>query len=146
MIIRPDDDVVYGDSGYLGIEKSREIQEDSHLAGIAYRMNRRPSHYKKAKIYTGMDWEKRIKHQKSSVRSKIEHRFLLIKKLFVYNNVGYRGLAKTYHRFCVLFTNANWVMCIGSEEKRHLCSKEIRLPSFKETGRKARENARISTR
>lgn len=33
-LIREDDEVVYGDSGYLGIEKREEIQSDEHLSAI----------------------------------------------------------------------------------------------------------------
>lgn len=41
-LIRSDDEVVYGDSGYLGIEKREEIKNDKHLSSIDYRINRRP--------------------------------------------------------------------------------------------------------
>jgi len=46
-LIRKDDDVVYGDSGYLGIEKRNEIKNDEHLHNIDFRINRRPSSMKK---------------------------------------------------------------------------------------------------
>ena len=39
---REDDEVVYGDSGYLGIQKRPEVAGDDHLSGIDYRINRRP--------------------------------------------------------------------------------------------------------
>ena len=42
-LIREDDDVVYGDSGYLGLEKREEIVSDEHLSAIDYRINRRPN-------------------------------------------------------------------------------------------------------
>lgn len=41
-LIRKDDEVVYGDSGYIGISKREEIKNDEHLANIEYRINRRP--------------------------------------------------------------------------------------------------------
>jgi len=41
-LIREDDEVVYGDSGYLGIQKREEIQADPHLVSIDYRINSRP--------------------------------------------------------------------------------------------------------
>lgn len=41
-LIREDDEVVYGDSGYLGVEKRDEVNNDPHLSGIDYRINRRP--------------------------------------------------------------------------------------------------------
>ena len=42
-LIREDDEVVYGDSGYVGIQKRTEIKEDKHLSKIHYRITRRPS-------------------------------------------------------------------------------------------------------
>ena len=33
-LIREDDEVVYGDSGYVGIQKRTEIKEDEHLSKI----------------------------------------------------------------------------------------------------------------
>ena len=53
-LIREDDDVVYGDSGYLGISKRPEISEDGHLSGIDYRINRRPASLAHA-VSIGMD-------------------------------------------------------------------------------------------
>ena len=39
-LIREDDEVVYGDSGYLGLEQREEIVSDEHLSSIDYRINR----------------------------------------------------------------------------------------------------------
>ena len=41
-LVREDDEVVYGDSGYLGIEKREEVANDGHLSSIDYRINLRP--------------------------------------------------------------------------------------------------------
>jgi len=35
-LIRPDDEVVYGDTGYLEIHKRPEIVEDGHLSAVDY--------------------------------------------------------------------------------------------------------------
>ena len=82
-LIREDDDVVYGDSGYLGIQKRPEILEDGHLSGIDYRINRRPSSLVHV-VSIGIDWEKHIEYLKSSVRCKVEHIFRIIKCQFGY--------------------------------------------------------------
>jgi IS5 family transposase len=37
-LIRPDDEVVYGDAGYLGLEKREEIANDEHLSKIEFRI------------------------------------------------------------------------------------------------------------
>ena len=68
-LIRKDDRVVYGDSGFIGIEKRPEIQSDKHLSSIDYRINRRPGKLRSKKDNGGWDWERMIEHQKSSVRS-----------------------------------------------------------------------------
>jgi IS5 family transposase len=49
-LIREDDEVVYGDAGYLGIEKREEIRTDEHKSGIDYRINRRPGKLRKDRI------------------------------------------------------------------------------------------------
>ncbi len=41
-LIREDDEVVYGDSGYLGIQKRLEAMNNEHLSNIEYRINRHP--------------------------------------------------------------------------------------------------------
>jgi IS5 family transposase len=40
-LIREDDEVVYGDSGYQGIQKREEIKTDLHKAKIDYKINER---------------------------------------------------------------------------------------------------------
>jgi IS5 family transposase len=41
-LLREDDEVVYGDAGYLGIEKREEIRNDPVKSQMEYRINRRP--------------------------------------------------------------------------------------------------------
>ncbi len=41
-LIREDDEVVYGDSSYLRIQKRPEIKENEHFSSIDYRIARRP--------------------------------------------------------------------------------------------------------
>ena len=36
--IREDDEVVYGDSGYLGVQKCLEIKQNEHLSSIDFRI------------------------------------------------------------------------------------------------------------
>ena len=81
-LIREDDHVVYGDSGYLGIEKHDEIKNDLHLRDIEFRINRRPSSIKMPDDYKGINWEKHIEQRKSSVRWKVEHAFQIVIQLF----------------------------------------------------------------
>ena len=105
-LIREDDEVVYGDSGYLGIEKREEIVSDEHLSSIDYRINRRPSSLQKVSDHS-IDWDRVIEHAKSSVRCKVEHPFRTIKCLFGYRKAAYKGLAKNESRLYALFASAN---------------------------------------
>ena len=47
-LIRKDDNVVYGDSGYLGVGERPEIKDDEALSKVEYRINKRPSSLKMA--------------------------------------------------------------------------------------------------
>jgi IS5 family transposase len=110
-LIRKDDEVVYGDAGYLGIEKREEVSGDKHLSDIDYRINRRAGSVQK--VPDGfINWERIIERRKSSVRSKVEHPFLIVKHLFGYSRTVYKGLAKNAHRLYMLFTSANLLMCL----------------------------------
>ena len=82
---------VDADSGYLGAEKKDDavlVNNEGHP--IRYQINKRPSQLKKA---SGEKLEllKAIEHAKSSVRSKVEHVFCVIKRIF-----HYRGREKLH--------------------------------------------------
>lgn len=113
-LIRDDDEVVYGDAGYLGIAQRKDIAGDPHCAGIAFRINQRRGRIRKQKESPGKEWDQYIERQKSSVRSKVEHPFLIIKQQFGYGKVVYRGLAKNVHRLNLLAASANLLMCFRS--------------------------------
>ncbi|MBP3837085.1 MAG: IS5 family transposase, partial [Pyramidobacter sp.] len=109
-LIRDDDEVGYGDSGYLGVEKRAEIRDDEHLSKVDFRINKRPSSIKATGI--GKVFEKYLERRKSSTRSKVEHVFQIVKRYFGCHKTAYRGIAKNMNKFFVLFGCANLVMCI----------------------------------
>jgi IS5 family transposase len=121
-LIREDDEVVYGDSGYRGAEKRNEIKEDKRLSKIEFRTNIRPSDMKTPGSYKGINWEKQIENRKSSTRCKVEHPFLIVKRQFGYCKAAYRGLAKNLNRFHVLFASANIVMCSRAGRAEEFCT------------------------
>ena len=108
-LIRSDDEVVYGDSGYIGIEKREEIKNDKHLSSIDYRINRRPRSLPKVSD-NAIDWERYIEYRKSAVRCKVEHAFKIIKDTFGFRKVRYKGIAKNLNKLNVLFACANMLM------------------------------------
>lgn len=61
-LIREDDEVVYGDSGYHAIEKRPEIQEDPHKSKIEYRINRKPSKIAQMAEGMGKEWERYLEN------------------------------------------------------------------------------------
>jgi transposase, IS5 family len=110
-LIRKDDHVVYGDSGYLGAPEREEIKNDEILSRIEFRINKRPSSLKMADDFKGLNWDKKMEHDKSAIRCKVEHSFLIVKKQMGYAKVVYKGIEKNMHRFNILFASANLIMC-----------------------------------
>ena len=98
---------VYGDSGYLGAEKKDDaVLVSNEGKPILYQINKRPSQLKKA---SGEKLEllKAIEHAKFSVRSKVEHVFCVIKRIFHFCKTRYRGREKLHQHCCTLFALAN---------------------------------------
>ena len=109
-LIREDDEVVYGDAAHQGIEKREEIKNDAHLSTIDYRINERNPWRKKENAWTpgpGTFWFDYLQYQKSRVRAKVEYAFLVIKRIFRYNKVRYRGLHKNRTQAYMLCTCTN---------------------------------------
>ena len=58
-LLRDDNEVAYGDSGYLSAEKQDEIKNDNHLKNVDFRMCLRPSQLKTTpKSFNGFCWDK----------------------------------------------------------------------------------------
>ena len=87
-LLTGEEETVHGDSGYLGAEKRDEpLKRNEKGKRIQYKINRRPSQSKhcsnrsKAQI-------KRRECEKSSIRSKVEHVFAVVKCLFQYRKTS----------------------------------------------------------
>lgn len=115
------DHSIYGDSGYLGVEKRAEILEDPHLSSVDYRIAKRPSQNRTTKAYAGVNWDKKIEHEKTSIRCKVKHPFLIVKRLFQEGRTRYRGIKKNLLRYYLLFVSANLVMCLRAGRQRAFC-------------------------
>ena len=126
-LIREDDDVVNADAGYAGIENRKEIREDEHLSKVDYRVNQKKGAERKRETalykepmkhldYIGQpNWERELEYMKSKVRSKVEHIFYIVKRVFGYRKAVYRGLAKNTARLYMLFASANLLKWAWSE-------------------------------
>ena len=120
-LIRDDDNVVYGDSGYLNAEKHLPSMAPERIASIDFRINVRPSSIKMPKEYEGFRWDEEIENRKSSTRCKVEHPFLIVKRQFGYRKTAYKGIAKNMNRFNILFACANLVMCARAGRTDQFC-------------------------
>ena len=70
-LLREDDEVVYGNSAYLGLEKRDEIKKNPQLSAIEYRINRRPGRLPKVSD-NAIDWERYI--EKPQIRCALQGR------------------------------------------------------------------------
>lgn len=113
-LIRDDDTSFYGDAGYTGIEKRSEIKNDPHKSTINYHVNIRPGKMRGMPEGPAKEFIRNEEYQKSSVRSKVEHPFQIIKNRFGYRKVAYRGLRKNHNRLYMLFASVNLWMCARS--------------------------------
>ena len=92
--------VVWGDAGYQGVHKRKE----NLGLDVDWRVAMRPG--KRRGLDPGSD-EALLEKAKASVRAKVEHPFLRLKRLFGYGKVRYRGLAKNTQRLALLFGLGN---------------------------------------
>jgi IS5 family transposase len=104
-LVRADDEVVYADAGYQGVQKRPDINSDEHLAGVEFRVAAR-----KGRLRTMPEPDRATESRKASVRAKVEHPYLIIKRDFGFTKTRYRGLAKNRNHLHVLFASANWLM------------------------------------
>lgn len=104
-LVRPDDRVGYADAGYQGVHKRPEITGDQDLARIRWRVAARKSKLKAMPVH-----DQQVESRKASVRAKVEHPYLIVKRDFKFVKTRYRGLAKNLNHLSVLFTSANLLM------------------------------------
>lgn len=99
-LLHGQEEAVWGDAGYQGIEKRKEHQTRKVDWFIALR----PSLRTTLKPHSA---ESVLEKTKASMRAKVEHPFHRIKRMFGYSKVRYRGLAKNKNRLYLLagFTN-----------------------------------------
>lgn len=106
-LLHGEEDTVNGDSGYIGAKKRPEaIKRSKNGKKIKYEINRKPSSIKKLSK-SGQYTAKNREHQKSSIRSKVEYVFGIVKNLFKYRKIRYRGIEKQTAKLNILFALAN---------------------------------------
>ncbi len=89
---------LYGDQAYWSEEHRQHVEQ----AGIRYRVNRR-ARFKRPLS----ERERLINRSRSRVRARGEHAFRIVKQLWGFTKVRYRGLVKNTARAFTLFALAN---------------------------------------
>jgi IS5 family transposase len=89
---------LYGDRAYW----SKGLKQDCRRRKVRYRVNRRGG----AKQPLSEGWRK-INQSRSQVRARVEHPFHVVKRLWGFGKVRYRGLAKNEARAHTMFALAN---------------------------------------
>ena len=109
-LLHGQEEVVFADSGYRGVEKRQEIQ-DKH-AGVDWEIAMMPGKRKALdKTKTSQALTDRIEKIKASIRAKVEHPFRVIKCQFGHRKTRYRGLAKNTSQLLVMFALSNlWMV------------------------------------
>lgn len=92
---------IYGDQAYWKEDLRRHFTE----AGVRYRVNRR-GHYKKPLT----EHQRLINRTRSRIRARGEHAFRIVKQLWGFAKVRYRGLMKNTARAFATFAMANLYM------------------------------------
>ena len=97
---------VHADAGYTGVEKREEFKGSKIDWLVAAKRGKIKAMAEGLKKDLIREWERR----KAQVRSRVEHPFHIIKNLFKYRKVRYRGLRKNLAQLHSLFALANLVI------------------------------------
>ena len=93
--------VIYGDKAYVSAERHQEAESQ----GIEWRVHRKGTRWRKLTCA-----DRSFNRKSSRVRSRVEHAFGVIKHLWGYRTVSYRGLAKNATQVFTLFALANFYL------------------------------------
>jgi len=97
-LLHGDEREVFGDQAYW----NQSHRQSALAQGIRYRINRRGS---RSKPLT--DYQRLINRCRSAARARVEHAFHVVKHLWGFTKVRYRGLAKNTARLYTAFALAN---------------------------------------
>jgi transposase, IS5 family len=105
LLVRVDDQIVYADAGYQAIDHRPDIVADVHLSRVEFKVAAR-----KGVLKAMPAADRLIESRKASVRAKVEHPFLILKRDFGFTKARYRGLVKNLNHLHIAFASANLLM------------------------------------
>lgn len=103
-LIREDDEVVYADAGYRGIDKRDEIEQEEHLKNVEWRIGKGPGKIKEMRQAIHRWCDVKEEYLKAKVRSTVEHAFHIMKCIFAFRKVCYKGIEKNLNRLFMIFS------------------------------------------
>ncbi len=108
QLLHGEETVVYADAGYTGVGERPEIKNGHEQ--VEWKIALRHSTIARMKDGPEKDAVVQAEHEKASIRAKVEHPFHIVKNLFGFHKVRYRGLAKNHSLLYMLFASANLVL------------------------------------
>ena len=97
-LLHGDEKVVFGDRAYW----KEEDRQHFRASGVRYRINRRGCRHRPL-----TDHDRKINRSRSRTRARVEHVFGVVKRMWGWTKVRYRGLAKNTSRAFATFAMAN---------------------------------------
>jgi IS5 family transposase len=107
-LLHGDEEAVYGDAGYIGLDHREEMKDRTELR---YEINLRKSMVDKMPEGPYKEQVQEEEREKSRVRARVEWPFHVMKNLFGYRKVRYKGLAKNTANVMMLAALANLYLC-----------------------------------
>ena len=101
-LLHGDECEIYGDKAYANAKR----QEDAEDSGITWRVNRKATQRKKLTCA-----DRAFNKKSNKTRARVEHAFGIVKHLWGYRKVRYKGLTKNAYQTFALFMLANFYMC-----------------------------------
>jgi len=107
QVLHGEEKVAHLDAGYTGVEKREELKDldiDWQVAMKRGKLKALPEDSKLGQLL------RKLETVKARIRSKVEHPFHIVKNLFHFRKVRYKGLAKNTAQLHTLFGLANLVI------------------------------------
>ena len=110
QLINSEEEVVYGDAGYQGIEKRAEMAGKS----TTFRVAMRPGKRRVLPDTPDVRLLDLVETAKAHIRAKVEHPFRVIKQQFGFQKTSLRGMGKNHCKVNVLAALTNLYLARGS--------------------------------
>jgi len=101
-LVHGEEQVVYGDKTYADAKKQAQFEE----SGVEWQVNRKGSARRRLNIA-----DRSFNRKNNRTRARGEHAFRIVKDLWGYGTVRYRGIEKNAAQVFTLFATANLYLC-----------------------------------